>query len=81
MGSIIYEFYKQVRFFSVYRCRILGDPKADFFISWKFWCFGSYLCTASWDELGHQKTPEMSELEADKYAVKIWAHNFAKQKN
>ena len=27
--------------------------------------------TASWDELGHQKTPEMSELEADKYAVKI----------
>ena len=28
-------------------------------------------CTTSWDELGHQKTPEMSELEADKYAVKI----------
>ena len=22
----------------------------------------------------------MSELEADKYAVKIWAHNFEKQK-
>ena len=29
------------------------------------------VCTASRDELGHQKTPEMSELEADKYAVKI----------
>ena len=29
------------------------------------------VCTASWDELGHQKTPEMSELEGDKYAVKI----------
>ena len=28
-----------------------------------------------------QKTPEMSELEADKYAVKIWAHNFEKQKS
>ena len=26
---------------------------------------------ASWDELGHQKIPEMSELEADKYPVKI----------
>ena len=30
---------------------------------------------------GHQKTPEMSELEADKYAVKIWAHNSKKQKS
>ena len=38
------------------------------------------VCTASWDELGHQKTPEMSELEADKHAVKIWAHNFEKHK-
>ena len=27
--------------------------------------------TGSWDEPGHQKTPEMSELEADKYAAKI----------
>ena len=33
------------------------------------------VCTASWDEPGHQKTPEMSELEADKYALKIWAPN------
>ena len=39
------------------------------------------VCTASWDELGHQKTPEMTELEADKYAVQIWAHNFEKQKS
>ena len=38
------------------------------------------VCTASWDELGHQKIPEMSELEADKYAVQTWAHNFKKQK-
>ena len=37
--------------------------------------------TTSWDELGYQKTPEMSELEANKYAVKIWAHNFEKQKS
>ena len=35
----------------------------------------------TWDELGHQKTPEMSELEADKYAVKIWAHNSKNQKS
>ena len=39
------------------------------------------VCIPSWDELGHQKTPEMSELEADKYSVKIWAHNFEKQKS
>ena len=39
------------------------------------------VCTASWDELGHQKTPEMNELEVDKYAVQIWAHNFEKQKS
>ena len=35
----------------------------------------------SWDELGHQKTLEMSELEADKYAIQIWAHNLKKQKS
>ena len=28
-------------------------------------------CTASWDEPGHQKTPEMSELEADKINM-LW---------
>ena len=28
-----------------------------------------------------QKTPEMNELEADNFPLKIWAHNFAKQKN
>ena len=39
------------------------------------------VCTASRDEPGHQKTPEMSELEADKHAVKMWAHNFEKQKS
>ena len=39
------------------------------------------LHVASWDELGHKKTPEMSELEADKYVVKILAHNFEKQKS
>ena len=36
---------------------------------------------ASWDALGYQKTPEMSELESDKYAVKIWAYNSKKQKS
>ena len=42
------------------------------------------VCTApgqSWDELGHEKIPEMNELAADKYHVKIWAHNIEKQKS
>ena len=38
------------------------------------------VCTASWDEPGHQ-TQEMSELEADKYAVQVGAHNFENQKS
>ena len=64
------------------RCRILGGPKVEFlFFLENICCFCSYLCIASWDELGHQKNPEMSELEADKYAVKIWARNFEKQKS
>ena len=25
----------------------------------------------SWDEFGHEKTPEMNELEVDKYYIKI----------
>ena len=39
-----------------------------------------------WVPITHQntlkskKTPEMSELEADKYATQIWAHNFKKHK-
>ena len=28
-----------------------------------------------------KKTPEMNELETDKIALKIWAHNFEKQKS
>ena len=28
-----------------------------------------------------QKTPEMNELETDKFSLKIWAHNFEKQKS
>ena len=28
--------------------------------------------TSSWDEPGHKKTPEMSELEPDKISLKIW---------
>ena len=28
-----------------------------------------------------QKTPEMNELETDKIFLKIWAHNFEKQKS
>ena len=40
-----------------------------------------------WVPITHQntlkskKTPEMSELEADKYATQIWVHNFKKQKS
>ena len=39
-----------------------------------------------WVPITHQntlkskKTPEMNELEADKYATQIWAHNFKKAK-
>ena len=28
-----------------------------------------------------KKTPEMNELEPDKNSLKIWAHNFEKQKS
>ena len=27
------------------------------------------------------RTPEMNELETDKFPLKIWAHNFEKQKS
>ena len=37
--------------------------------------------TPSWDESGQKNTPEMNELETDKIAMKIWAHNFEKQKS
>ncbi len=36
---------------------------------------------SSWDEPGHRKTPEMSELESDSNSLKSWAHNFEKLKN
>ena len=36
--------------------------------------------TPSLDEPGHKKIPEMNELETDKIPLKIWAHNFEKQK-
>ena len=29
----------------------------------------------------HKKTPEMNELEMDNKILKIWAHNFEKQKS
>ena len=35
----------------------------------------------TWDEFGYEKTPEMNELKADKYDIKIWTHNIEKQKS
>ena len=37
--------------------------------------------TPSSDEPGHKKTPEINELELDNNSLKIWAHNFEKQKS
>ena len=37
--------------------------------------------TPSPDEPEHKKSPEMNELEPDKHSLKIWAHNFEKQKS
>ena len=37
--------------------------------------------TPSSDGPGHKKTPEMNELEPGYNSLKIWAHNFEKQKS
>ena len=48
------------------------------------WAKIRYLVYPQWYPLGcpkSQKTPEMNELETDKTFLKIWAHNFEKQKS
>ena len=42
---------------------------------------GTCTCTPSSDEPEHKKTPEMNELEYYLNSLKIWAHNFEKQKS
>ena len=45
-----------------------------FYYGQKWWWVPLLRCARA------QKTPEMSELEPDKKTLKIWAHNFEKQK-
>ena len=37
--------------------------------------------TLSWDKSGYKKTPEINELESAIKLLKIWAHDFEKQKS
>ena len=66
-----------------------GKPLISFVFHW-FWSKimkNRDFLTKKWVPITHQntfkskKTPEMNELEADKYATQIWAHNFKKQKS
>ena len=43
------------------------------------WYTSTMSCTPPW-MLPNTKHPEMNELESDKFLLKIWVHNFEKQK-
>ena len=54
----------------------------DFQVPYIFYCkLKVGVGTPSPDEPEHKKSPEMNELEPDKQSLKIWAHNFEKQKS
>ena len=46
-----------------------------------FWKYFSTLWVPHRKYIFGQKTPEMNELEPYKNSLKIWAHNFEKQKS